>query len=185
MQVTESLPAFKYHPDPLSTGSLRADPDTPCLGCNRIRGYVYTGPVYTARSFILDDHLCPWCIADGSAAQKFAATFNDTGSTEGISSDVRTIVESRTPGFHAWQQPTWLACCGDAAAFLGIAGAQELERDFPKAMPVVKKYLREEFDLSKDEAEEFLEGLTRDGEPSAYIFRCLHCNQYLAYADEA
>jgi uncharacterized protein CbrC (UPF0167 family) len=183
MQASENLPTFKYHPDPLSTGSVRVDTDTPCLGCNRIRGYIYTGPVYAERNVILDDHLCPWCIADGSAARKFGATFTDTGTTEGISNEIRTEAETRTPGFNAWQQEVWLACCGDAAAFLGVAGAEELERDFPKAVPVVKKYLHQQFELSKDEAEEFLEGLTKDGEPSAYIFRCLHCIRFLAYVD--
>jgi uncharacterized protein CbrC (UPF0167 family) len=185
MQASESLPKFKYHPDPIATGSVKVDSDTPCLGCNRIRGYIYTGPVYTERNFILDDHLCPWCIADGSAALKFGATFNDTGTAEGISSEVRTEVETRTPGFEAWQQATWLACCSDAAAFLGVAGAAELERDFPKAVTAVKRYLRSELDLDKDEAEEFVEGLRKDEDPSAYVFRCLHCNKFLAYVDQA
>jgi uncharacterized protein CbrC (UPF0167 family) len=184
MQASESLPVFKYHPDPVATGSVRVDPDTPCLGCNRIRGYIYTGPVYTSRNFILDDHLCPWCIADGSAARKFDATFTDTGTTEGISDDVRGEVEARTPGFTGWQQETWLACCGDAAAFLGVAGAEEIERDFPEAAAAVRQFLRNELELSEDDTEEILEALTRDGEPSAYIFRCLHCGKYLAYVDQ-
>lgn len=184
MASSEVLPVFKYHPAPLATGAVKADADTPCLGCNRIRGYIYTGPVYTERNFILDDHLCPWCIADGSAAQKFGATFNDTGATDGIPEAIRTEVEARTPGFEAWQQALWLACCGDAAAFQCVAGAEELKRDFPKALPVVKKYLRQELDLSREDAEEILEELSKDGEPSAYIFQCLHCNKYLAYVDQ-
>jgi uncharacterized protein CbrC (UPF0167 family) len=184
MPTTEPLPAFRYHPDPLSTGSVRVDPDTPCLGCNRIRGYIYTGPVYTEKSFILDEHLCPWCVADGTAAKLFGATFNDTAETEGISDQVRHEIESRTPGFHAWQQERWMACCGDAAAFQASAGAAELQRNFAAAIPVVKKYLRSEFDLSKEEAEEFFEGLSKEDQPTAYVFRCLHCNKYLAYVDE-
>jgi uncharacterized protein len=185
MASAETLPNFKYHPDPVATGAIKEDADTPCLGCNRIRGYLYTGPVFTERNFILEDHLCPWCVADGTAAKRFGATFNDTGETEGITDEVRAEVEARTPGFRAWQQEKWLACCGDAAAFLGVAGAQELGRDLAKAAPVVKKYLRQEFDLSKDEVEDSFEGLTKDGEPSAYIFRCLRCNKYLAYVDQA
>lgn len=118
------LPPFKYHPDPLATGSFRVDPDTPCLSCSRIRGYIYTGPVYTERNFILAYHLCPWCIADGSAARQFGAIFNDTGTIDDISDEARTEVETRTPGFDGWQQETWLACCGDAAAFLGASGEE-------------------------------------------------------------
>jgi uncharacterized protein CbrC (UPF0167 family) len=184
MQASEPLPAFRYHPDPLATGSIRPEPDTPCLGCNRIRGYVYTGPVFTEKNFILEEHLCPWCIADGTAAKRFSATFNDTGQTEGIRDDARTEIETRTPGFNAWQQELWLACCGDGAAFLGTAGAKELNRDFPQAIPAVKRYLRREFDLSKEEADEFFAGLSRDDQPTAYLFRCLHCQKYLAYVDE-
>jgi uncharacterized protein CbrC (UPF0167 family) len=29
--MAEPLPAFRYHPDPLATGSVRAAPDTRCL----------------------------------------------------------------------------------------------------------------------------------------------------------
>src|SRR5690348_16843232 len=125
MQASEPLPLFRYHPDPLATGSVRADTDTPCLACSRIRGYIYTGPAYTEKNFILEEHLCPWCIADGSAAKRFSATFNDTGQTDGISDQVRNEIETRTPGFDAWQQEQWLSCCGDAAAFLGHADAKE------------------------------------------------------------
>jgi len=175
MQPSEPLPTFRYHPDPLATGSVRVEPDTPCLGCSRIRGYIYTGAVFTETNFILDEHLCPWCIADGTAAKRFGATFND---------EVRREIETRTPGFSGWQQEEWLACCGDGAAFLGVAGAKELERDFPAAIPAVKRYLLRELDLSKEVAEECFAALSKDGQPTAYIFRCLHCQKYLAYVDQ-
>jgi len=70
--MPDQLPSFRYHPDPLGTGAIKATPDSPCLGCNRIRGYLYVGPVHTEKNFILDEHLCPWCVADGIAAKKFA-----------------------------------------------------------------------------------------------------------------
>jgi uncharacterized protein CbrC (UPF0167 family) len=185
MEITEALPVFRYHPDPVATEAVRADPDIPCLGCNRIRGYVYSGPVYTEKNFILDDHLCPWCIADGTAAKSFGASFNDAVELDDISDAVREEIELRTPGFTGWQQETWMGCCGDGAAFLGVAGAKELERDFPEAVAVVKKHLRSDFELSKKDADEFFKGLSKEGEPSAYVFRCLHCNKYVAYVDQA
>jgi uncharacterized protein CbrC (UPF0167 family) len=180
----ETLPVFRYHPDPLATGAIKSEPDRPCLGCNRIRGYLYMGPVHVEKNFILEEHLCPWCIADGTAAKRFGARFNDTGSTDGITDQVREEVESRTPGYSAWQEEQWLACCGDAAAFLGLAGAVELKRDFPDAIPAVKTYLRDEYSLSKDEMEEFFSALSKEDMPTAYIFRCLHCRKFLAYVDE-
>ena len=180
----EALPPFRYHPDPVRTGSVAADPDSPCLACNRLRGYIYTGPAWTGKNFNLTNAVCPWCIADGSAAKQFSAIFNDTGQIDGISQEIRDEIEKRTPGFDGWQQERWLACCSDGASFLGVVGAAELKRDFPDAIPVVRKYLRSEFDLSKEEAEETFEALTKDDQPSAYLFRCLHCGHYLVYADE-
>ncbi len=38
-------------------------------------GVHHTGPVYAIAE--LSDNVCPWCIADGSAAERFAA-FSDT-----------------------------------------------------------------------------------------------------------
>ena len=184
MEDLDPLPTFRYHPDPVATGSVQQDPDRPCLGCSRKRGYIYMGPAYTEKNFILDESLCPWCIADGTAAKRFGATFNDTGEIDDIPDSVRDEIEARTPGFNGWQQEQWLACCGDAAAFLGTAGMTELERDFPEAIPVVKKYLRSEFELSKEDAEEVFSSLRNDDQPTAYLFRCLHCHKYLAYVDE-
>jgi len=180
----DPLPQFRYYPDPLSTGVI-VPSENPCLGCNRIRGYIYTGPVNTEKNFILTEAICPWCIADGTIAKRFEAFFNDTGSVEGLADAVREEIEKRTPGFEAWQQEEWMGHCGDGAAFLGLVGKKELERDFPKAIPVVKKCLREQYDLDKEEADEMFDGLTKDSEPSAYLFRCLHCQKFLAYADEA
>jgi uncharacterized protein CbrC (UPF0167 family) len=182
--MPDQLPSFRYHPDPLGTGAIIAEPDQPCLGCNRIRGYVYMGPSYTERNFILDEHLCPWCVADGTAAKRFDATFNSTGTMDCSKDAVRIEIEQRTPGFTAWQDAQWLGCCDDGAAFLGLAGRKELERDFPDAIPAVKQHLRDEYELSKADADEFFKGLSKEDMPTAYIFRCLHCRKYLAYVDQ-
>jgi uncharacterized protein CbrC (UPF0167 family) len=181
--MAEPLPQFRYHPDPLATGSVKADADTPCLSCNRIRGYVYTGPAYTERNFILTHHVCPWCIADGSAARRFGATFSDAGAMEDVTGEAMAEVEQRTPGFEGWQQEVWLGHCGDAAAFLGTAGAKEIAEYGPQADAAVRKHLRDEFDLHGAELKEFFDSLQKAGEPTAYIFRCLHCREYLAYVD--
>ena len=182
--MPEELPSFRYHPDPLATGAIKAAPDSPCLGCNRIRGYLYMGPVTTEKNFILEEHLCPWCVADGTAAKKFGATFNDTGEMDCASDAIRFEIEQRTPGFDAWQGGQWLGCCDDGAEFLGLAGKAELERDFPDAIPAVMKHLRKDYDLSKADAEDFFKSLSKDGQPTAYVFRCLECRKYLAYVDQ-
>jgi Uncharacterised protein family (UPF0167) len=63
--IWRSKPSFRYHPDPLATGSVKPEPDIPCLSCNRIRGYIYTGPVFTEKPFILEYSLCPWSLLSG------------------------------------------------------------------------------------------------------------------------
>jgi uncharacterized protein CbrC (UPF0167 family) len=112
------LPTFKYHPDPLATGAVELNPDAPCLSCNRKRGYIYAGPAYSERFHYLSGHLCPWCIADGSAAKQFGAVFTDTGTLD-LSAAICTELETRTPGFNSLQQESWLTCCEDAAAYRG------------------------------------------------------------------
>ena len=67
------LPTFRYHLDPVATGSIRADRIT-CTSCGEERSHRYTLPVYGENEV---GDLCPWCIADGSAAERFEVTFND------------------------------------------------------------------------------------------------------------
>lgn len=91
----------------------------------------------------------------------------------------------RTPGYTGWQQETWLGCCGDGAAFLGAAGARELGERFVEAAGAVKEHLRDEYDLSNGALQRFFESLSVESDPTAYVFRCLHCRTYLAYIDQA
>jgi uncharacterized protein CbrC (UPF0167 family) len=49
---------------------------------------------------------------------------------------------------------------------------------------VVVEYVRENYEFEDDELEEFVGSLSKDDQPTAYVFRCLHCNRYLAYADQ-
>ena len=90
-------------------------------------------------------------------------------------------ITRRTPGFTGWQQESWLYHCGDGAAFLGPAGYAELER-YPDALDMIREDLRR-FGWSASETEGFLRQLDRAGEPTAYLFRCLHCGSYLASWD--
>jgi uncharacterized protein len=52
--------------------------DGVCLCCNRARGYLYVGPVFTTHRDVRDN-LCPWCISDGAAAQEYKAYFSYPG----------------------------------------------------------------------------------------------------------
>lgn len=46
---------------------------TRCDCCEQQTSVYYSGPFYCVDEV---EHLCPWCIADGSAAEKFAGSFS-------------------------------------------------------------------------------------------------------------
>jgi len=97
----ESLPKFKYHPNPIATGSVERS-DVKCVCCGQARGFVYTGPVYSVENY--EDCICPWCIADGSAHEKLEASFHDESGVGGggewdeVPGEVVEEVAWRTPG---------------------------------------------------------------------------------------
>lgn len=177
------FPRFKYHPDPIRTGSV-VKSETTCECCNQSRGYIYTGPVYAEDE--LDDCICPWCIAEGRAHQKFDAEFVDSagvgnyGSWEKVPNDVVETIAFRTPGFSGWQQERWWTHCGDAAEFLGPVGypeAEKLGEDF-------LKFIRMESSIDSDSYwADYLQALNVKHGPTAYAFKCRHCGIIGGYSD--
>ncbi|MFC9293951.1 CbrC family protein [Streptomyces sp. NPDC057011] len=156
--MTEPLPEFPYHPDPLATGSVAAA-DAACACCGRDRGYLYVGPVYAVEEPA--GRICPWCIADGNAAARYEAHFS--GGAAGDDAPMEVLQG------------------GDGAAFLGRAGARELE-----AHPDAVEFLRSEVsDLGwqPEQVEQYLADLDKDGQPTAYLFQCRVCAVHLAYSD--
>ncbi len=176
--MSEPLPEFPYHPDPVATGSVKPSEAT-CVRCERPRGYIYAGPVYAVEE--LDECLCPWCIADGTAAARFGADFTDVIDVpDGVGADVVETITTRTPGFTGWQQEHWMFHCEDGAAFLGLVGRPELEA-YPDALEVLRRE-QEEYG-PEGEVEEYLAALDKDDMPTAYLFACRHCGAHLAYSD--
>lgn len=175
------LPSFTYHPDPLASGSIEGS-DAECRCCKTKRGYIYTGPVYCKLD--LGEALCPWCIADGSAHQKFDASFtDDAGIPDGIPQAAIEEILFRTPGFSSWQPEQWLACCNDACAFIEPAGWAEIEARHPSAEPDLTGYIVRELGLSGSAVPKLIRSLNRDEGPTAYFFKCRHCNSTPAYID--
>jgi hypothetical protein len=177
------LPAFKYHPDPLKTGAI-ASSDEACACCGERRGFVYTGPVHSTRE--VDASICPWCIGSGEAHERFEADFTDTagigshGVWTAVAPDIVREVAHRTPGFRGLQQARWWTHCGDAAEFLGHAGAEEVIA----AGPALVKRLREDLGWPRGGAfDRYVGSLRKTEGPTAYLFRCLHCGQFGGYSD--
>lgn len=170
----EELPAFAYHPDPVGTGSIKISKAT-CLCCHRTRDAIYQGPSYADED--LEDALCPWCIADGSAHRKFNVEFIELDGE--VPGSVAEIVSFQTPGFPGWQQERWLTCCDDAAVFLGPAGFEELRDQWPEALTSI----RDDSDMNEADWEDYLPLLHRERGPTAYVFRCRHCGALRGYSD--
>ena len=176
------LPIFRYHADPLATGSVEASND-PCDVCGLDRGFVYAGPVYSA---IADEPtICPWCIADGSAARMLQADFTDAGSAVPgqVPTEVVDEISRRTPGFSGWQQERWLYHCDDAASFMGRVGYDDLVA-LPGAMEMLS-HENDDYGWSSEQTQAYLRRLEPDGEATGYWFRCVVCQSDLAYSDTA
>lgn len=143
-----------------------------------MRGYIYVGPVYTERDG-LDGSICPWCIADGSAAAKFDAVFVDVHVVADlVPKAVQQELERRTPGYQSLQESEWRACCGDAAAFIKAATEKELMSiEFPKSRSALLRYLSTEEHMESEDAKEFVETLGPDASHAAYLFKCLKCGK--------
>jgi len=176
------LPDFPYHPDPVATRSVEGS-ETRCLACGKARGFIYTGPIYAVDELV--DAICPWCIADGTAAAKFDAAFTDVGSSvpDDVPAEVVEMIAMRPPGFGGWQQEHWLYHHNDGAAFLGRAGSEELELH-PDAIESLRRE-GEENGWDADQIAEYIGALAKDGDATAYLFRCRHCGTDLAYSDSA
>ena len=176
------LPKFKYHPDPIRTGSVISSSET-CTNCGKRRGFVYTGPIYGTGD--TEEPICPWCIADGSAHDQLDFEFTDGemvgggGIWEEVPVAVVEEVAYRTPGFAGWQQELWFTHCGDAAAFLGRVGYEELIQFGSEA----GASFREATGLTDEVWKTHFPALEKDGSPTGYLFQCLHCGKYGGYTD--
>lgn len=180
-KLSIDLPIFKYHPDPIRSGSL-VKSNKKCECCKRARGYIYTGPTYCEDD--LEEAICPWCIGDGSAHKKHDATFVDEAVfPDDIPPAVAEEIACRTPGYSAWQSEQWCSCCQDAMAFLEPVGITELRERYPRIEDDVLTYIVSELGLSRGDAKTMLESLRRDAGPTAYAFQCLHCGAYKTFVD--
>lgn len=172
--LNSQLPVFRYHPDPIASGVIQAS-TAQCACCGMQRGFIYVGPVYGEAD--LHDSLCPWCIADGSAASKLGASFADDYPLRraNVPGHIIEEINLRTPAFFSWQQEEWLAHCGDACAFLGDASVA----DVANATEATKLDWHARYELNEEDWQHITTGYTPRGAQSFYKFQCLHCSAIL------
>ncbi|QFZ18893.1 CbrC family protein [Saccharothrix syringae] len=180
----DSPPTFRFSPNAYALGFIVAEP-VHCSCCDRDRDWRYRGSFYTATP---DVRLCPWCIADGSAATRFDGEFSDRsgidgfrvepGGTPAVDPDAAEEVATRTPSYPSWQQEQWRVHCGLPCAFIGFAGADDLPLLLPD--PV----LADDVDGGTGFPGEVLRAhLSREGDLSGYLFRCLTCGAHRLHVD--
>ncbi|MEG0328484.1 MAG: CbrC family protein [Erysipelothrix sp.] len=169
------IPSFIYHPNPLKTGAFDIlDDFEVCPVCEKETLVVYSSMPYCIENV---EHVCPQCIADGTASLKYNATFAQGAiADELIDNDKKDILFKRTPGYISWQGENWLTCCDDYCAYLGTVGTEELE-DMGIADEVISEYEKQ------DEYEGIRPYLTKDGHLCGYLFQCLHCRKYHLWVD--
>lgn len=172
------LPGFRYHPNPVATGAIKSS-DVTCVCCRQRRGFIYASSPYCKED--LTEKLCPWCIADGSAADKYSAEFTDGVSLVRAKVPAQVVEEvcKRTPGFIAWQEELWLACCNDACAFLGDAAPEDLE----SLQGEERQELLSEWEMSDEDFDHLIGQYQPGGSTAVYKFRCLHCGRLRFYYD--
>ncbi|QDT67093.1 CbrC family protein [Calycomorphotria hydatis] len=166
----DQLPTFKYHPDPIATGAI-VKQQGECLCCGEVVDYLYTGPAYCVEE--LCDALCPWCIADGSASEKFKAIFvdGDPLAEAGLDEHILREVTTRTPGYESWQQEVWLTHCNDACVFWGDASKETVQR----ISRAEQSEILERYELDAAWLADLIKHYEPRGEAAIYHFRCLHC----------
>lgn len=158
------LPEFRYHPSPLATGAIR-ESVTQCPVCEQVTGFAYATTPYGPGTL---RNVCPWCIADGSAAARFKASFVDDFPLleKGLPHEVVVEAAERTPGFASFQQEEWQACCGDACAFEGL-----LDHD---AFAGLDDATLLSLHVPADRLDDFRAGYTGD-DYGVFAFRCRRC----------
>jgi len=176
------MPHFRYHPQPLQTGSVVRSSEK-CVHCNQKRGLIYVGPVYGERD--LKGQICPWCIYDGSAHVDLGITYTDEAAVGGygkwdtVPEEVLQEITCRTPGFTGWQQEEWWTHCSSAGMFLGRMGWEELQAFGEDAI----EGIRLSVDMAPEQWSRVCQQLHKDEPPSAYLFRCSVCGRFGGYWD--
>ena len=170
------LPNFKYQPNALKLGIIEKK-NIDCPVCLKNREYAYSGGIYAVEEV---EFICPWCIADGSASEKYDGMYIDDASCEEVSDQSKlTELVTRTPKYISWQQEVWLAHHDDYCSFEKYVGWKEIEHLKENLSDDIER-IKSEYGLSQSEFEQYL---VNDGGMQGYLFKCLHCDQHRLHID--
>lgn len=168
-----ALPKFRYHVDPVRSGVfVRESADCSC--CGNPREWIYVGPLYGVGGFA---KVCPWCIADGSAANRIGAEFVDRGMLSASAKpEASEELRCRTPSYFSASGHRWPVHCGDYC---------ELVADPPCVSDILRNHedLRDDIGLlgaSLGISLEQVEAHISDrASPIRFsLFRCVECGHH-------
>ncbi len=177
-----NLPHFTYNPNAYALDLFETN-EGECSICHEQRSLQYVGSFYSIEE---PDYICPWCIANGKAAEKYDGEFNDYCGIEGVavmpgdeeSSIPKGLLDeicTRTPSYFSWQQEAWLTHCHTPCAFVGYADSEMIE-------PLLDE-LKDDIDSLGINSELIKNNLTTDGHLVGYLFQCLTCKQHRLHVD--
>ncbi len=172
------LPKFKYHPDPVKTGSIKKSDET-CECCGKKMGYIYSGSMYGRNT---PENLCPWCISDGTAYEKYELEFAsimpaviDPNNPSEINCSEKAFNEllHKTPAFSSYQEIEWPNHCEDFCEFHGLAKVSDVK----EISEGEKTRLFETSYLDEEELAHLVSG--EDSEELHYFlkFKCVKCGE--------
>lgn len=176
------LPNFKYSPNAYDLDVFEHKEGI-CDVCNKKRDLKYNSSFYSIEE---PEYICPWCIANGSAAEKYNGEFNDYCGIEGVSPDPNDAepaipekllleVTNKTPSYTSWQQEAWLTHCNEPCAFIGYADTKTIE-------PLLDE-LKEDIENNGYEADFIRKYLSKDGHLVGYLFQCVNCGKHRLHVD--
>jgi len=176
------LPKFKYSPNAFNLDIFEKEEGI-CSVCNEKRQIKYTSSFYSVEE---PEYICPWCIADGKASEKYNGEFNDYCGIEGVSPEPNdtdpTIpkelileITNKTPSYTSWQQEVWLTHCNEPCAFIGYADTKTIE-------PIIEE-LNDDIENNGYDPEFIRMHLSKDGSLVGYLFQCVNCEQHRLHVD--
>jgi len=181
-QPDDPLPGFRFFEDPVREGVVEAR-KIRCSCCGKKRSHVYTGPQYGPSDDV--EPLCPWCIADGSAAEELGLSFNECiDIPDGADADLIEEVEERTPAYQSWQGSYWAFLADTPMVFVGEATLDMVTHPDRSAIEAAFDQEASVYGFSEDDPDRpQLSTQVRGGHICFYIFRDPETGRYTARSD--
>lgn len=176
------LPKFKYSPNAYILDIFEEEEGI-CSVCTEKRQLRYTSSFYSVEK---PEFICPWCVANGKASEKYGGEFNDYCGIEGVSPDpndaLSTIpleqlleITNKTPSYTSWQQEVWLIHCNEPCAFIGYADT--------KMIKLLMNELNDDIENNGYDSEFIKKSLSKNGSLVGYLFQCVNCGKHRLHVD--